>query len=89
MKVFTGKVISCKLPKTAVVLVERFVSHKIYKRRFKRTKKYMVHDDLGVKVGDVVKFTPSRPYSKMKKWKIVEVLEQKVVVSKEKVAKKK
>ncbi len=79
MKVFVGKVISCKLPKTAIVLVERVVSHKIYKRRFKRTKKYMVHDELGVKEGNVVKFTPSRPYSKRKRWKIIEVLESKKV----------
>lgn len=84
MKVFTGRVVSCKLPKTAIVLVERVIAHKIYKKRFKRSKKYMVHDELGVKEGDLVSFVPSRPYSKMKKWKITEVLQSKEGKKKEK-----
>lgn len=89
MKVFTGKVISCKLPKTAVVLVERVVLHKIYKKRFKRSKKYMVHDEVGVKEGDVVAFAPSRPYSKNKKWKIIKVVEANKAGTKSKVFDKK
>lgn len=73
MKAFTGRVISCRLPKTAIVLVERIIAHKIYKKRFKRSKKYMVHNELGAKEGDTVVFIPCRPYSKRKKWKIVEI----------------
>ncbi len=84
MKVFTGTVVSCKLPKTAVVLVERVVLHKIYKKRFKRSKRYMVHDEIGVKEGNVVTFAPSRPYSRTKKWKIIGVVGEKVRISKKK-----
>src|SRR3990172_8302277 len=46
MKIFTGKVISKKMAKTATVEVERIVAHKLYKKRYKRTKKYHVHDKL-------------------------------------------
>lgn len=74
MKIFTGKVISTKMAKTATVFVWRVVTHPVYKKRFKRSKKYHVHDELGVKVGDEVRFTASKPYSKLKKWKIIEVV---------------
>ena len=74
MKIFTGKVIATKNAKTATVAVERFMVHPIYKKRFKRETKYQVHDELGVKVGDTVKFQDSKPYSKLKKWKIVKVV---------------
>lgn len=75
MKIFTGKVISKKMQKTATVAVERIVVHPLYKKRLKRTKKYQVHDELGVEVGQTVKFVASKPYSKLKKWKIIEVLQ--------------
>ena len=78
MKVFTGRVISKKMEKTATVAVWRVVVHPIYKKRFRKTKKYHVHDEMGVKVGDEVKFVASRPYSKLKKWKIVEVVKKKI-----------
>jgi len=78
MKIFTGKVISKKMAKTATVEVERIVAHKIYKKRYKRTKKYQVHDELGTKVGDVVRFVPTKPFSKMKKWGLVEVVKNSV-----------
>lgn len=73
MKVFTGKVVSIKMEKTATVAVERVVVHPKYKKRFRRTRKYHVHDELGAKIGDEVKFTASKPYSKLKKWKIIKV----------------
>ncbi len=72
MKIFTGKVISTKAAKTAVVAVERIVVHPLYGKRFKRIKNYQVHDEIGVKEGEKVKFVPCRPISKMKKWKIIE-----------------
>lgn len=72
MKVFTGKVISTKMDKTATVLVERVVLHPVYKKRYKRTKKYHVHDEVGVDVGQEVNFVACKPYSKTKRWKIVE-----------------
>jgi small subunit ribosomal protein S17 len=74
MKIFTGKIIANKAAKTAVVSVERVVIHPLYKKRFRRDKKYHVHDENGVKVGSMVKFTACKPYSKTKKWKILEVI---------------
>ena len=71
MKVLVGKVVSAKMEKTATVSVDRIVVHAIYKKRFRKSKKYHVQDDLGVKVGDVVKFAASKPYSKLKRWKIL------------------
>jgi small subunit ribosomal protein S17 len=74
MKIFTGKVIAVKNAKTATVSVERMIIHPLYKKRQKRSTKYQVHDEIGVKVGDKVNFSDSRPYSKSKKWKITEVI---------------
>lgn len=73
MKVFTGKVISTKLAKTAKVAVERTVIHRLYKKRSKVVKKYLVHDEIGAKEGQTVKFAASKPYSKMVKWAIVKI----------------
>ncbi len=77
MKIFTGKVISTKAAKTAVVAVERIVVHPLYGKRFKRLKNYQVHDEIGIKEGEIVKFVASRPYSKTKKWKIIEAVKTK------------
>jgi small subunit ribosomal protein S17 len=78
MKIFTGKVISTKMTNTATVAVERVVVHPVYKKRFKRVKKYHLHDEIGAKVGQTVKFVASKPYSKLKKWKLLEIIEKKV-----------
>lgn len=72
MKIFQGKVISNKNNKTLVIEVERFLSHPIYKKRFKRSKKYQVHSETVHEVGEVVKFVETRPISKMKKWRLIE-----------------
>ncbi len=74
MKIFIGQVISKKMQKTATVLVERVIVHPIYKKRSKRARKYHVHDTFDVAVGQTVKFVASKPYSKSKRWKIIEVL---------------
>jgi small subunit ribosomal protein S17 len=76
MKVFKGRVVSAKMTKTATVVVERIVVHPVYKKRYKRAKKYHVHDELGAKVGDTVEFTASRPYSKLKKWEVIKVISE-------------
>ena len=72
MNIFTGKVIAVKNAKTAVVEVGRTVTHPIYKKRMRKNRMYQVHDEIGVKVGDMVKFVPCRPISKTKRWKIVD-----------------
>jgi small subunit ribosomal protein S17 len=77
MKQFIGKVISVKMPKTAKVLVSRIKVHPLYKKRVKVRKIYHVHDELGVKIDDKVKFQDCRPMSKTKRWKITEVIEEK------------
>ncbi len=79
MKVFQGKVVATKMAKTATVAVTRVVVDPLYKKRFKRIKKYHVHDDIGVKEGTMVKFVATKPISKLKKWKIVEVITNKKV----------
>ncbi|KKR11585.1 MAG: 30S ribosomal protein S17 [Candidatus Woesebacteria bacterium GW2011_GWA1_39_21] len=71
MKVYTGKVISKKMQKTATVLVESVFMHKLYGKRFKKSKKYHVHDEFNTQVGETVSFVDSKPYSKIKKWRIV------------------
>lgn len=71
MKIFTGKVVSHKMAKTATVVVERTVVHPVYLKRYKRLRKYHVHDEVGVKVGDKVKFAACKPQSKLKKWRII------------------
>ncbi|KKR71319.1 MAG: 30S ribosomal protein S17 [Candidatus Woesebacteria bacterium GW2011_GWA2_40_7b] len=81
MKIFTGRVTATKMAKTATVAVERVVIHPMYKKRFRRDTKFQVHDELGVKIGDLVRFTASKPYSKTKKWKILEVVSDKKVPS--------
>lgn len=74
MKIFTGKIVSTKMAKTATVEVVRTVAHPLYGKRVKKTKKYHVHDEFGGKVGDVVHFAAGRPVSKLKKWKVLEIL---------------
>ena len=74
MKIFTGKVISTKMAKTATVEVERIIAHPIYKKRMKKTRAFHIHDEESkAKAGDIVKFTASKPYSKLKKWILVSI----------------
>jgi len=77
MKIFTGKVVSLKMAKTATVAVESVIIHPLYKKRFRRDTNFQVHDEKGVKIGDTVKFTACKPISKTKKWKILEVVSSK------------
>jgi len=74
----TGKVVSTKMDKTAVVAVDRFIKHKKYNKQFVATKKYKVHDEKDIaKVGNIVLFQECRPISKDKCWKLVKVLKEK------------
>lgn len=72
-----GTVIKNKMDKSVVVAIERRVAHPIYKKYFKKTTKLMVHDESNeCAIGDVVKIMETRPLSKNKKWRLVEVVEK-------------
>lgn len=74
MKIFRGKVVGVKNKKTAIVEVERFFAHPLYLKRTRKTKRYPVHDETGVKEGNIVDFAQTRPISKTKRWKIIKIL---------------
>ena len=79
-KVMIGKVVSDKMDKTVVVAVETSVKHKVYNKIVKRTYKLKAHDEANeCKIGDTVKVMETRPLSKDKRWRVVEVLEKAVV----------
>ncbi len=82
MKQLIGNVISTKVAKTAKVSVLRIKVHPLYKKRIKIKKSYQVHDEMGVKVGQKVKFQSCKPFSKMKKWQIVEIIDSQTKDSK-------
>jgi small subunit ribosomal protein S17 len=76
-KTLVGSVISGKMEKTVVVVIERLKKHPLYGKYIKRRVKYMVHDEKGVsKPGDKVTIIETRPLSKRKRWRIKEVLEK-------------
>lgn len=80
-KVFTGTVVSDKMDKTIVVSVDTFGVHKLYKKRIKNSSNFHVHDENNVaKVGDVVKFTETRPLSKTKFYRLLEVVKAKEII---------
>ena len=77
MKTFTGIVTSTKMDKTIVVEVTRMWMHPKYKKTVKRTKKYLVHDEVqSASLKDTVKFTESTPISKRKRFKLLEIVKQ-------------
>ncbi len=74
-KVREGKVVSDKMDKTVVVAVESLVQHRIYGRRIRRTKKYKAHDEENrCRQGDYVRIVETRPLSKQKRWRVVEIM---------------
>ena len=76
-KTRTGMVVSDKMDKTITVAIERKVPHPIYKKYFKKTTKLMVHDEKSeCGVGDKVKIMETRPLSKNKRWRLVEIVEK-------------
>lgn len=74
MKKLTGQVIGVKTAETAVVSIERFWQHPLYQKRIKRSKKYLVDDQIGVKAGDRVMIQECRPISKRKRWQVIKKL---------------
>lgn len=76
-KTLVGKVVSDKMDKTVVVTVETSVSHPRYKKIIKRTYRLKAHDEVNeCGVGDTVKVMETRPLSKDKRWRVVEIVEK-------------
>ena len=76
-KTRVGKVVSDKMDKTIVVAIEYNVKHKLYNKIVKRTYKLKAHDEEQIaKIGDRVKVMETRPLSKDKRWRLVEVVEK-------------
>lgn len=72
-----GKVVSDKMDKTVVVAIQENVKHKLYSKIIKRTKRLKAHDEKNnCHIGDKVKIMETRPISKEKRWRIVEILEK-------------
>ena len=79
-KVMIGTVISDKMDKTVVVAVQRNVSHSKYGKTVKTTYKLKAHDEENVcQIGDKVKVMETRPLSKDKRWRVVEVVEKAII----------
>ena len=76
-KVRIGRVVSDKMDKTVVVACENFVKHPLYNKRVKRTKKYKAHDEMNMcNTGDRVKIMETRPLSKDKRWRMVNIVKK-------------
>lgn len=76
-KTRVGKVVSNKGDKSIVVAVETMVNHPLYKKRVKRTTKFMAHDEQNqCSIGDTVKIMETRPLSKTKHFRLVEIVEK-------------
>lgn len=76
-KTRVGKVISNKMDKTVVVAIVDNVKHSLYKKIIKRTVKYKVHDEKNeCNIGDRVEIMETRPLSKDKRWRLVEIIEK-------------
>lgn len=73
----TGRVMSDRMDKTVVVMVETLRSHKLYAKVMRRRKKYKAHDEANTcRIGDLVRLEETRPMSREKRWRVVEVLAQ-------------
>ena len=76
-KTRVGKVISDKMDKTITVAIEDHVKHKLYGKIIKQTKKFKAHDENNeCRVGDRVRIMETRPLSKDKRWRLVEIVEK-------------
>ncbi|MBR7553848.1 30S ribosomal protein S17 [Allobacillus sp. GCM10007491] len=80
-KVYTGRVVSDKTDKTITVLVETYKFHPLYGKRVKYSKKFKTHDENNqAKTGDVVRIMETRPLSKTKRFRLIEVTEEAVII---------
>jgi len=80
-KVLVGKVVSDKMEKTIVVAIESYKKHNLYNKRMKSTKKFKAHDETNeANIGDTVKIMETRPVSKDKRWRLIEIVEKAITV---------
>ena len=80
-KELTGVVTSAKMQKTIVVRVSRRIQHPLYERYVNVSKKFYAHDEQGeAKLGDTVRIVESRPLSKLKRWRLAEVVSRRTSV---------
>jgi small subunit ribosomal protein S17 len=76
-KTRVGKVVSNKMQKSIVVAIERKVPHPLYKKYYRRTTELMAHDEKReAGIGDLVRIMETRPLSKRKRWRLVEIIEK-------------
>ena len=80
-KTLVGEVVSTKMAKTIVVEVDRKKSHNLYKRVIARSKKFYAHDEKNTAhVGDVVRIEETRPLSRLKRWRLIEIVRKSALV---------
>jgi small subunit ribosomal protein S17 len=75
-KVRTGVVVSDKMTKTVTVSLTRRYAHSFYGKQVTRTKTVAAHDEQGAKMGDTVRIVETRPLSKTKRWRVVDIVER-------------
>ncbi len=79
VRTLTGRVVSNRMDKTAAISVERLVKHPLYGKYIRRTTKVLAHDENNeCQIGDTVNIAETRPLSKRKAWKVVEIVERAV-----------
>ena len=77
IRTLQGRVVSDKMDKTVVVAIEDFVRHPLYGKAVKRTKKVKAHDENNeCRIGDRIRIMETRPISKQKRWRLVEIVEK-------------
>lgn len=80
-KVYQGRVVSDKMDKTIVVAIETYKRHTTYGKRVKYTKKFKAHDENNsAKTGDIVKIMETRPLSATKRFRLIEIVEEAVII---------
>ena len=80
-KVYVGRVVSDKMDKTLTLIFETYKMHKLYGKRVKYSKKYKTHDENNsAKLGDTVKIQETRPLSATKRFRLVEIVEESVII---------
>ena len=76
-KIISGTVVSSRMDKTAVVQVQRRFAHPVYKKYVSKRVKYQVHDEKNdLNIGDTVRIVETRPLSKNKRWRLLDILER-------------